>query len=120
FGTQIRKALLGDGHLPQRVEAMRIESCRDEHQLGPKRLGDRPQDLRECETQIGIGRPGGEGHVDGSTYALATTLMMERPRPRIEGELMRGEKQDIRVRGKDRLRAIAMMHIPIDDQYPLY
>src|ERR671918_1955340 len=85
--------ILSDVHTGQGIVAVRIESCRDENQVGFKGLGHWVEELLECLTVLAIAAPGRQGHIHGVAEPRSGATLSRSTCAWIEGELMRTEKQ---------------------------
>ena len=76
----------------------------------------RPESLDHCFVTASRG----ERHVQVRAFARALAGDFRRAaRPRVERVLVGGEKEHAGILQEDRLRAIAVVHVPIDDHYAL-
>ena len=107
---ELAKPVRGHRHLGQRIVAMGVEAGRDEHELGLEGTHDRLDDLVECRVVGGITRTGGERDVHDS---LGVRIRPSRPWP--ERPLVKRDREHARVVAEQRLGAIAVMDVEVDD-----
>src|ERR1035437_1289203 len=115
---QLRIALGSPLHPAQRIAISGIESRRDEHEIRLEGRGCWLQSFLKCLPVIGVATTGRERHIDLRSKALAHPLVLRAASSGIERRLMDREVKDRRVLVENRLRSVAMVHVPIHDQHP--
>src|SRR5262249_47197293 len=100
------------------VAPPRIESCRDDDEIGWQFLLDDVEPLdKDFAVQSSLGS-GAQRNVQVESFALAFASLVQASRAGVIRILMRREIKDRWIAIKDVLGAIAVMDIPIDDYDP--
>ena len=99
--------------LGERIVAMGVEACRDEHELGLERPHRRLDDVLECARVLLVARPGRERDVE-----RRLGLLVRPAGAGVERPLVQRDEEDGRVVPEDRLRPVPVMDVPVDDRDP--
>src|SRR5678816_4002777 len=103
--------------MAERVAFARIESCGDKNEFGTEYLRRRQQLLLETREDFLTTGIGWQRTIQGRAFPGSRAGLVGPTGPRIPGMLVRAEEEHAGVLVKDVLRAIAVMHVPIDDQH---
>ncbi len=114
---ELRIARLGQSHARKRIVFVRIESSGDDHQLRLELLGRRHQHLLKDGAILVVALSRFHRHIDREAFPCATAPLRLAARAWIMWILMRAEKEDGGIVFETMLRAIAVMHVPIDNQH---
>src|SRR6185437_16248456 len=106
------EVLLRKGEIRQRVAQMGVESRRDEKEIGTELFQRRKRARFERHTQFAPARARRQWKIDDVAVRAA---LLAASRSRIKGHLMRGYIKRIRIVPENVLRAIAVVHVEIDD-----
>src|SRR5579884_4292324 len=98
---------------------MSIETGRDQDQLGTKTISSRSHNLPENGLIRLKASASRQGNIDSRPFALPFSTLFRQAGTRIKGSLMHREVQYTRIVVKHLLRAIAMMHIIVNDHNTL-
>ena len=98
---------------------MGVEPARDEHPVGAELLDRRARLHVEGGAQHIAGRPGRQWEVERAAGRGRPADLVGAPRSGVEGVLVRRDVEHIGVVPEDGLRAVPVMHVPVDDQDPL-
>ena len=104
-----------DTHLRERIAGVNVEAGGHEDQVG-RELGQYRLDARpKHEVVVGVGRAGFEREVHGRAGASSVSHFRRRSGARVVRELVRRHVEHVGIRIEDPLRAVAMMHVEVDD-----
>ena len=110
---ELAEAVLGHAHLRERVVHVRVEAGRDEHELGleARTAGStRRSKARRYSSSPDAGR---QRHVQ------RRLVCSSRPaRARVERPLVQRDEEHASSSAEDRLRAVAVVDVPVDDRDP--
>ena len=95
---------------------MSVESARDEDQVGAECDCGRRDDALDDADVFRIAAAGGHRHVERRAETAADAGLAMAARARIERELMRRDVRHVRIVLEAVLRAVSVVHIPIEDQ----
>jgi hypothetical protein len=98
---------------------MRVEPGRDEHELRLELIQNRKSHRLEHRLDIGVRRAGFEGQVHREARASSSTDVRCSTGPWVERELVRGHEEHGRVVVERPLRAVAVVHVVVDDCHSL-
>jgi hypothetical protein len=99
----------------ERIQIVRVESRGDEDQFRHETIECRDDDLAIFRVNLGVGCAGRQGHVDRVALPRAGTGLGRGAGARVIRILMARDVQHRRVFVERRLRAVAVMHVDVDD-----
>ena len=116
-----RVSLIGHAHPPQRIALRGVESCGDDDEIRVETFGDGIDDEVKRGEVIGVAQAlllPRDVHVEPLPSARAD--LGRRPRPGIKSVAvaMQRDVQHPRVFVEDVLNAVAVVHVPIQDEHP--
>ena len=98
---------------------MRVEAARDQHPVGSELLDGLTRHLVDRGADHVARRPGRDRQVDGEARRGGATDLIGTPGPGEQRVLVGGDVQHVGIVPEDRLRAVAVMHVPVDDEHAL-
>ena len=109
----------GKQHPPEWIERTRIEAARDQDELGRKCLERRDDDAVDRVEVRTRARARRERNVEGRACSLTRPGLAQEPRARgVEPILVQRDREHRGVEPEDRLGAVAVVHVPVDDSHP--
>src|SRR6185437_13061212 len=104
------------GETADRVASETVETSRDEDQVRLKIITQSVERSFECLDVLHWVETGCHWRVE---YGAVWPVVGCRASPGVEGPLMHGQESDAGIVLHQRLRTIAVMHVPVDDQDPI-
>ena len=95
---------------------MGVIAGRDQDQAGLERACDRGDDVLDQRHELPAAGPRGHRKVDGEPLAFALAGVLGRAGARIPRPLVDAGVENVAGGGEDRLRAVAVVDVPIEDQ----
>ena len=118
---QRTEAADGDRHPPERVGGRRVLAGADDQQVGPERAQHRRDDRVDRVQVAVVARAGGQRDVDVRALAGARPAHLELAAVGgVEPVLVQRDGQHGRVVEEDRLRPVAVVHVPVEDRDALH
>jgi hypothetical protein len=97
------------------IASERIEPGGNEDKVRNEAFGGAIDSTLECIDVLSAGETRGQRNIPDRT---ARSAVIGGPSSRVPGPLVHGDEMDIGLVLDERLSAVAVMHVPIDDEYP--
>src|SRR5262245_54620336 len=110
---ELVEILIGQREAAERIADARVEAGRDHHELRLESIRQRYKPLTERRDNLWRARSRGERIVHDQAAALAFALLVGTAGARIPRVLMRVEEQHRAVAPEHRLRAVAVVDVPV-------
>src|SRR5687768_9001805 len=115
----VDKIFIHQQQLAQRISEVRIKTRRDDDQVGTKVTRHLIQGGFKASLVFDRRRGRAQWKIQRVSKSTSSALLATRAGTRIPGILVRRKEEDCSIAVEDSLRAVAVMHVPVDDRHLL-